>query len=312
MAAAPDPKEVLLSTSGKANFQRVTQLLVSGGTALLREIFDQLCPPSNLPTILKNPATMIRLKAAELAMPEWNCLYPSTGVYGKSVDFDFILLFRLLRTICNLIPPTVGWDHLPTSTDHSLAADLARIKYYRNTVYGRPKPNMEITDDEFPQLWQEISTALVRIAGHISQRRKLEWQMAIDKLFEETEIQERVESLEKAVTDEAQDIEKQKQEKQEITALEVEHLQTRGQLTFQTRNPASTAKKLAAKNPAPARNPTENSTENLLRFWPPGNPLESGKLAKPHSKLMAAGNSFIGMIYGGHKSHQYFSCQNFV
>ena len=52
MAAAPDPEEILPSTSGKENFQRITRLLISGGTSLLREIFDSICPPSNLPTIL--------------------------------------------------------------------------------------------------------------------------------------------------------------------------------------------------------------------------------------------------------------------
>ncbi len=185
MAAAPDPDEVLRSTSGKANFQRVTRLLISGGSALLKEIFDQICPPSNLPTILKNPATVKQLKAAKLTKPQWDCLYLSPGVYGKSIEFDVTLLFKLLRTICSLSPPVTGWDALPTSTDHSLTADLARIKYYRNSVYGHVDQNMEITDDEFPLLWQEISNTLVRIAGHISHAKKTEWQGAIDNFLKD-------------------------------------------------------------------------------------------------------------------------------
>ena len=188
MAAAPDPDaadEVLRSTSGKANFQRLARLLISGGTTLLREIFDQICPPSNLPTILKNPATVKNLKAARLTKPQWDCLYPSPGVYGKSTDFDVTLLFKFLRTICNLIPPATGWDALPASTDHSLAADLARIKYYRNSVYGHVNRNMEITDDDFPQLWQEIREALVGIAGQISPTKKTEWQEAIDNFLQD-------------------------------------------------------------------------------------------------------------------------------
>ena len=180
MAATRDPDEVLRSTSGKANFQRVTRLLIGGGTVLLREIFDQLCPRSHLLTMLKNPATEKKLKAAKLTKPQWDCLYPSPGVYGKSSEFDVTLLFKLLRTICNLTPPVTGWDALPISTDHSLPADLARIKYYRNSVYGHVDQNMKITDDEFPKLWQEISDALVRVAGQISQTKKTEWQGAID------------------------------------------------------------------------------------------------------------------------------------
>ena len=185
MAAAPDPDEVLCSTAGKANFHRVTRLLIAGGTALLRENFDNYCPPSNLPRILSNPATQTQLKAAKLTKPQWDCLKPSSGVYGKSTDFDVTLLFRLLRTICGLAPPATGWDVLPPKSDHSLTAELARIKYYRNSVYGHVNQGMEITDDEFPSLWQEISGALVRIAGQISAARKTEWQSAVDKFLKD-------------------------------------------------------------------------------------------------------------------------------
>ena len=181
MAAAPDPEEILRSTSGKENFQRITRLLISGGTSLLREIFDSICPPSNLPTILSNPVTKNQLKAAKLTMPQWHCLCPSPGVYGKSADFDVTLLFRLLRTICNLTPPSTGWDALPLSADHSLTADIARIKFYRNSVYGHVNQGMEIRDNEFKTLWQEISEALVRIAGQISSSRKTAWKGAIAK-----------------------------------------------------------------------------------------------------------------------------------
>ena len=179
MATAPDPDEVLRSTRGKENFQRISRLLISGGTTLLREIFDLILPPSNLPTVLKNPATEKQLRSAKLTKPQWDCLYPSPGVYGKSTDFDVTLLFKLLRTICKLIPPATGWDALPTGTDHSLAADLARIKYYRNSVFGHVNQNMEITDDQFLVLWQDISEVLLRIAGQISATKKPQWQVAI-------------------------------------------------------------------------------------------------------------------------------------
>ena len=183
MAAAPDPDEVLRSTNEKSNFQRLARLLISGGTSLLREIFDAKCPPSQLPTKLSDPATKNQLKAAKLTKPQRDCLYPSPGVYGKSTDFDITLLFSLLRTICGLVKPAKGWDALPASADHSLTADLARIKYYRNSIYGHVCQAMEITDDKFPSLWQKISEALVRIAGQISHSKRTEWQEAIDKFL---------------------------------------------------------------------------------------------------------------------------------
>ena len=185
MATVPEPDEVLRSTKEKENFQRVTRLLISGGTILLREIFDLICPPSHLPTILKSPTTEKQLRTAKLTKPQWDCLYPSPGVYGTSTDFDVTLLFRLLRTICNLIPPATGWDALPTSADHSLAADLVRIKYYRNSVYGHVNQRMEIPDDEFLSLWKEISETLVRIAGQISPTEQNEWQKATGNFLKE-------------------------------------------------------------------------------------------------------------------------------
>ena len=186
MATAPDPDRVLGSTCEKDNFQRLSRLLISGGTTLLREVFDQICPPRNLPTILNDPIKKNQLKAAKLTKPQRDCLYPSPGTYGKSEDFDVTLLFRLLRTICNLIPPSTGWDALPAITDHSLAADLARIKYYRNSVYGHVNQNMDIKDDDFLRLWQEISQALVRIAGQIrGPIKKRKWQKAIDNFLKD-------------------------------------------------------------------------------------------------------------------------------
>ena len=185
MAAALDPDEVLRSSKGRDNFQRLARLLISGGTVLLREAFDIKRPPSNLSTTLQNPATKKLLKAAKLTKPQWDCLYPSPGMYGKSIDFDITLLFRLLRTICGLTPPVTGWDALPASTDDSLEADLARIKYYRNSIYGHVNENMEISDDEFSVLWREISEALVRVAGQISPAKAKEWKNAIDTFLKD-------------------------------------------------------------------------------------------------------------------------------
>ena len=82
-------------------------------------------------------------------------------------------------------PPVTGWDALPASTDDSLEADLARIKYYRNSIYGHVTENMEISDDEFSVLWRELSEALVRVAGQISPAKAKEWKNAIDTFLKD-------------------------------------------------------------------------------------------------------------------------------
>ena len=258
MAASLDPDEVLRSSEGRDNFQRLARLLISGGTVLLREVFDIKCPPSNLPTTLQNAATKKLLKAAKLTKPQMDCLNPSPGMFGKSTDFDITLLFRLLRTICGLVPPVTGWDALPASTDDSLEADLARIKYYRNSIYGHVNENMEISDDEFSVLWREISEALVRVAGQISLAKAKEWKNAIDTFLKDplteedkrheqelqrwyqndTEVKEYIEKVEssiknlvkeaqsfrKEVQDKGQDIKDELGRKVESTAQEVQRL----------------------------------------------------------------------------------------
>ena len=180
-------EKVLHSTDKKANFQRLARLLVCGGITLLREVLDSIHPPANLSATLNKPATKTHLQQLRdhkkvITQQEWKILYPSPGMWGKSTDFDITLLFKLLRNICGLVPPVTGWDNLPTITDRSHEADLVRIKYYRNTVYGHSN-DVEISDVEFFNLWREISEALLRIALSISSAKKDEWEKAIEKLL---------------------------------------------------------------------------------------------------------------------------------
>ena len=182
--------EALRATDEKANFQRLTRLLMRGGLSLLKEVFDSIHPSHNLPAVLSNPAIKAQLQTLKrnrvLTHPEWNCLYnPSgPGMYGKSTDFDISLLCKLLRAICSLTPPITGWDNLPSSTDHSLGADVVRIRIYRNTIYGH-NHSMEMTNAEFEKLWMEISEALLRIASSISSAKRDEWKKSIESFFHE-------------------------------------------------------------------------------------------------------------------------------
>ena len=179
--------EELRTTDEKANFQRLTRLLMRGGLALLREVFDAIHPPANLPAVLGNPAVKKQLQTLRrnrvLTYPEWECLYnPSSGADGMSTDFDISLLCKLLREICNLPSPITGWDTLPSSTNHSLEADLVRIRIYRNEIYGH-NHSMEITDADFKKLWEKISEALLRIAGGVSSAKRDEWKKSIESFF---------------------------------------------------------------------------------------------------------------------------------
>ena len=166
MASGTSPsaaEEALSTTDKKANFQRLTRLLMRGGVQLLREVFDSIHPRGSLPAVLRaNKVHLRNLRTPTgnkvFIKTEWECLYNprGPGTYGESAEFDISILYKLLRSICRLTAPETGWDPLPNSTDDSREADIVRIRCYRNTIYSHNRL-MEVKDTDFGQLWTEIS-----------------------------------------------------------------------------------------------------------------------------------------------------------
>ena len=76
--------------------------------------------------------------------------------------FDITLLFLLLTNICGLSPPRSGWHTKPPLSDTSVEANLARIKFFRNTLYGHVTTT-GINTPTFSALWLEISAVLVAL-----------------------------------------------------------------------------------------------------------------------------------------------------
>ncbi|XP_048578876.1 protein NLRC3 isoform X3 [Nematostella vectensis] len=149
------------------NFSRLSRLLIDGGTEALRIVFNRL-HPSLSASLSHHRRTLYGLwkpprgKKKILTDKQWYKLYPPTGSPSLQ-DFDITLLFVLLRSICpSLSPPATGWDTLPNTTDNSLEANLVRIKFYRNELYGHV--NAAAFDDaEFGDYWKKISLALVTL-----------------------------------------------------------------------------------------------------------------------------------------------------
>ncbi|XP_046858502.1 uncharacterized protein LOC124451946 [Xenia sp. Carnegie-2017] len=148
----------------EANGSRLSKLLINKGTQALKitlQIIINL-QSSNLKDKLNDPSTKSKLtplKFKVISKEQWNLLYPSTG--SPDIEhFDISLLTVLLRNICCLTAPHSGWNNLPSSSDTSISANIARIKFYRNEVYGHITTT-SLKDSEFEYLWQEISKALV-------------------------------------------------------------------------------------------------------------------------------------------------------
>ena len=154
------------STKETTNYARLCRLLVDTGTQALRDTFDAIHPPTNLQSILAAKKAILQplRRGKVIDATQWGKLYPVIPSSVSSKDFDITLLLVLLRNLCGLPSPAAGWDTLPAATDVSLEADIARVKYYRNSVYGHAEC-ASVDDATFNTCWGDIRDTLVRLGG---------------------------------------------------------------------------------------------------------------------------------------------------
>ena len=167
MASAPAPS--VASTKETTNYARLCRLLVGVGSQALRDVFDYIYPPAGLHSALapgtSAHSTLQLLRKKSILNPsQWVNLYPAVPSSVSSTTFDITLLIVLLRNICNLTPPVTGWDKLPSAADKSTKANIARVKFYRNTVYGHAT-QASVDDVTFNNQWLDIRSALVALGG---------------------------------------------------------------------------------------------------------------------------------------------------
>ena len=160
-AAAPSP---LASSVEKTNGAKLSRLLIDGGTTVLRIAFDSCHPPANLAADLNANYLTLKnlLRKRVLRTAQWDQLFPPGGATPDSKTFDITLLFLLLTNICGLTPPPSGWHVKPPPSDTSREANLARIKFFRNELYGHVTTT-GVDTLTFNALWLEISAVLVAL-----------------------------------------------------------------------------------------------------------------------------------------------------
>ena len=177
MASATTP--TASSTKETTNYARLCRLLVDIGTQALRDTLNSLHPPANLYTVLAaNKPTLQSLRAKRIINPtQWGKLFPAIPNSVSTHSFDTTLLMILLRNLCGFTAPLTGWDAMPAVTDLSREADIARVKYFRNTLYGHAE-NASVDDVKFNDYWCDIRDTLVRLGG-------VSYKAAIDDLRNE-------------------------------------------------------------------------------------------------------------------------------
>ncbi|XP_068730104.1 uncharacterized protein [Montipora capricornis] len=160
-AAVPSP---LASSTEKTNGAKLSRLLIDGGTTVLRNTFDKHHPPARLAAdLIANFSKLDTLfRKRVICKAQWQQLFPPNGAKPDSNSFDITLLFLLLNTICGVSPPPSGWHTKPPPSDTSPEANLARIKIFRNELYGHVS-STGVDTPTFKTLWQEISAALISL-----------------------------------------------------------------------------------------------------------------------------------------------------
>ena len=143
----------------KANFTRLSRLLVDKGTEALRNTFDGIHSPANLSAVLSaNKISLLKLKPRVINDSQWDLLYPPSGDPPDSKTFDVTLLTILFRNICGL--PKTGWSVMPVDSDRSIQANIVRIRLFRNDVYAHVT-STQVDNATFESLWKKISQILV-------------------------------------------------------------------------------------------------------------------------------------------------------
>lgn len=154
------------STKEKTNYARLCRLLVELGSQSLRDEFNKIHPPASLYRVLTNcQATLKSLRSKGILDPiQWGKLFPAIPSSVSSANFDITILCVLLTNICGLSRPATGWKYPPAITDKSLAANVIRLKHYRNTVYAHVA-EASVDDANFNSYWDDIRDVLVRLGG---------------------------------------------------------------------------------------------------------------------------------------------------
>ncbi|KAL3853730.1 hypothetical protein ACJMK2_017247 [Sinanodonta woodiana] len=114
-----------------------------------------------------------------LTEPQWSLMFPSQG----SIDleaFDITLSSALLRNICSVYPPELGWSGKILDTDHSVGADLMRLKHYRNNYVGHIS-DLALPNSDFKEIWGILETVLHRLSMHLGNAF---WQNIKQKIIE--------------------------------------------------------------------------------------------------------------------------------
>lgn len=177
------------STRYTNNFARLCRL-VTVCADLLRNLLEHFIPKVTLRHDIK--VAKEKIKKA-LNSSQQHRLFNKEKLFDAWYDdLDIAILYVLLRNLCDenapkqnkqqkrMKPPLNGWGKTPTQEDRSLAANIERIRLFRNDMFHRQGDS--VADNDFKKIWDEMKNAVEEIEKEL--KNKLNSTKYVDTLEE--------------------------------------------------------------------------------------------------------------------------------
>ncbi|CAG2253306.1 unnamed protein product [Mytilus edulis] len=148
-------------TDEEKNYIIIQFLLTGISPFAVRKVFDKEFHPSCLKkSIRKELPTIYQLrKKGFLKQPQIDLLDPKEGHEPSSTQFDVSLMLCLLKNFTDICV----YEKTPDPEDTSVAADLSRIKHYRNDFAHLNESILSV--ESFNSIWTDLTEAIGRLGG---------------------------------------------------------------------------------------------------------------------------------------------------
>ncbi|XP_071135366.1 uncharacterized protein [Mytilus edulis] len=148
-------------TDEEKNYIIIQFLLTGISPFAVRKVFDKEFHPSCLKkSIRKELPNIYQLrKKGFLKQPQIDLLDPKEGHEPSSTQFDVSLMLCLLKNFTDICV----YEKTPDPEDTSVAADLSRIKHYRNDFAHLNESILSV--ESFNSIWTDLTEAIGRLGG---------------------------------------------------------------------------------------------------------------------------------------------------
>ncbi|XP_071181296.1 uncharacterized protein [Mytilus edulis] len=154
----------VVSGSWLTNYARIGH----AAQQLFPDILQELITIKEPPQRLSHDVNTNWYLSKHLGSGEWSMI--NDVVKKGYTNFDIPLIYKLVRNLKLVLPPTQGWDHssAPCLTEVTTGDDLERIRRLRNEILHRG--NAQVTDTELSQFFTQFKDIAGRLETYMGKQ----------------------------------------------------------------------------------------------------------------------------------------------